>query len=181
MKIDYTLIRSGRKTVAVYVTEKLEVIVRAPLFLSSPQADKIVASAEGWIEKQLARQREKKASGAVLSPEQKQALRLAAQSFLPGRAAYFSGLMNAVPSGIKITSAEKRWGSCGPKNSICFSYRVMLLPKDAIDYIIVHELAHIRHKNHGPGFYAEISKYLPDYKRRIKLIKSADLSALSPL
>jgi predicted metal-dependent hydrolase len=48
----------------------------------------------------------------------------------------------------------------------------MEYPDAAIDYVIVHELAHIRHKNHGRDFYALVAKYLPDYKERIKLLKN---------
>ena len=80
--------------------------------------------------------------------------------------------MELVPAGIKITSARTRFGSCSGKNSICFSWRLMLYPPEAIDYVIVHELAHIRHHDHSPAFYALIEQYLPDWKARMKLLKS---------
>ena len=80
--------------------------------------------------------------------------------------------MELVPAGIKITSARTRFGSCSSKNSICFSWRLMLYPPEAIDYVIVHELAHIRHHDHSPAFYALIEQYLPDWKARMKLLKS---------
>ena len=79
--------------------------------------------------------------------------------------------MGLEPTGVKITSAKKRFGSCSAKNSICYSWRLMLYSKEAIDYVVVHELAHIAHKNHGPQFYALIEKYLPDYKEREKLLR----------
>ena len=79
--------------------------------------------------------------------------------------------MGLVPAGIKITSARTRFGSCSGKNSICFSWRLMLYPPEAIDYVIVHELAHIRHHDHSPAFYALIEQYLPDWKVRMKLLK----------
>ena len=74
--------------------------------------------------------------------------------------------MQAEPEGIKITSAKTRWGSCIAKNSLCFSWRLMLLPDDIIDYIVVHELAHIRVKNHQKQFYDEVRRYMPDYRER---------------
>ena len=79
--------------------------------------------------------------------------------------------MGLVPAGIKITSARTRFGSCSGKNSICFSWRLMLYPPEAIDYVIVHELAHIRHHDHSPAFYALIEQHLPDWKVRMKLLK----------
>ncbi|MEG1614194.1 MAG: M48 family metallopeptidase, partial [Oscillospiraceae bacterium] len=76
------------------------------------------------------------------------------------------------PTAVKITSAEKRFGSCSGKNSLCFSYRLMQYPQDAIDYVIVHELAHIKHKNHSKNFYELIEQYMPDYKERNAILKN---------
>lgn len=59
-----------------------------------------------------------------------------------------------------------------PKNSLCFSQYIMEYPEEAIDYVIVHELAHIKYKNHGREFYALVAQYLPDYQRRSALLKS---------
>ena len=72
--------------------------------------------------------------------------------------------MNIKPTGVKITSAQKRFGSCNGKNSLCFSYILMLYPDEAVDYVVVHELSHIRHHNHSKDFYKLISSVLPDYK-----------------
>ena len=80
-------------------------------------------------------------------------------------------MMGVMPTSIKITSAKKRFGSCSGQNGICYSWRLMLYPSEAIDYVVVHELAHIRQKNHSPAFYKEVAKILPDYKAREKLLK----------
>ena len=85
--------------------------------------------------------------------------------------AHYAAIMGVVPTGIKITSAKTRFGSCSSKNSLCFSLYLMAYPDRAIDYVVVHELAHIRQKNHSPAFYAEVAKVMPDYKERVKLLK----------
>jgi predicted metal-dependent hydrolase len=74
-------------------------------------------------------------------------------------------------SGVKITSARTRFGSCSAKNSICYSLYLMQYPPEAVDYVVVHELAHIRHKNHSPAFYAEVARWLPDYRRRQAMLR----------
>ena len=79
--------------------------------------------------------------------------------------------MGVTPTGLKITTARKRYGSCSGKNSLCFSCFLMNCPEEAIDLVVVHELCHIREKNHGPRFYALLEQYLPDYKERKKLLK----------
>ena len=79
--------------------------------------------------------------------------------------------MGLTPTGIRITSARTRFGSCSGKNSICFSWRLMLYPPEAIDYVVVHELAHIRHHDHSPAFYALVERYMSDWRDRMKLLK----------
>ena len=90
---------------------------------------------------------------------------------LPRLVEKYSELMGLYPSSVKITSARTRFGSCGPNNSICFSWRLMAYPAEVAEYVVVHELAHIKHRNHGDEFYALVEKYLPDYKDRRRLLK----------
>ena len=73
---------------------------------------------------------------------------------------------------MKITSARKRFGSCGPENGLCFAWRLMRYPAAAIDYVVVHELAHIVHKDHSRAFYGLIAQVLPDYRERAALLKN---------
>ena len=87
------------------------------------------------------------------------------------RVDYWSDIMGLTPTGLKITSARTRFGSCSGKNSLCFSWRLMQYPREAIDYVVVHELAHIRHHDHSPAFYALIERYMPDWRERMKLLK----------
>lgn len=98
-------------------------------------------------------------------------LKKKANDYLLQRVICFSNIMNVKPLNIKITSAKTRWGSCSGKNNICFSYRVMCLTPDIIDYIVVHELAHIKQHNHSIRFYNEILKVMPDYKKRVLELK----------
>ena len=81
-------------------------------------------------------------------------------------------LMKVVPTKITVTGARTRFGSCSGKNSICFSYHLMRYPDKAIDYVVVHELAHIKHKNHSKDFYSFVARFMPDYKEREKLLKA---------
>ena len=74
-------------------------------------------------------------------------------------------------TGVKITTARKRYGSCSGKNSLCFSCFLMLCPEEAIDLVVVHELCHIQVKNHGPDFYALLEQVLPDWRERKKLLR----------
>jgi len=83
----------------------------------------------------------------------------------------YSQKMNLHPSGISFRFNKTRWGSCSPKNSLSFNYYLAQLPKDLIEYVVVHELAHIKHKNHSKNFWDEVEKYLPDVKEKRKKLR----------
>lgn len=67
---------------------------------------------------------------------------------------------------IKITSANKRWGSCTVRGNLNFSYRLIMAPLEVVDYVVVHELVHLVDKTHKKSFYNKVEKILPDYKER---------------
>ena len=98
-------------------------------------------------------------------------LRQRAKEVLPGKVTHYAAIMGVVPTSVKITAAKSRFGSCSGKNGICFSLYLMQYPEEAIDYVVVHELAHIRHHDHSSAFYAEVAKVMPDYRARMKLLK----------
>ena len=73
---------------------------------------------------------------------------------------------------VEISSAKGKWGSCSFDNKIRYAYRLIYVPKEVIEYVVVHELAHVRHKNHSPRFWAEVEKYVPDWKQKRKWLKT---------
>lgn len=169
--MDYTLIRSRRRTLAVEISRDCRVIVRSPLRTPRTVIDAFVSQRWDWIETHLQRRREYVQTHPPLAAEEVEALRRRAKEDLPPRVAHWAAIMGLTPTGIKITAARTRYGSCSGKNSLCFSLYLMQYPEEAIDAVVVHELAHIRHKNHSPAFYAEVERWLPDYRQRAQLLK----------
>lgn len=171
--IDYILIRSKRKTISLSINNDLNVIVRAPLRVSKRDIEAFINKHSLWIDKNklIMKEQNEKQAGNILSDDKIAELKIMAKEVLPLKVMYYKDIMNVSPTGTKITSAITRWGSCSGKNNLCFSYRLMLLPDDIIDYIVVHELAHIRVKNHSSKFYLEVMKYMPDYKERVYRLK----------
>ena len=72
--------------------------------------------------------------------------------------------MEVTPQHLSFRKAEKRWGSCSATNRISFNYHLMKINSTLIEYVVVHELTHIRHKNHSKAFWMMVKQYLPDYK-----------------
>ena len=168
--MDYKLIRSKRKTIELSIGEDFVPLVKAPLKMSTKDVETFVFKHEKWIEKQILAKREQAEKFAV-SAEEEAALKEKARPYLTERTEYFSKLMGLQYSGIKITSAKKRFGSCNGKNSICYSWRLMQYPVEAIDYVVVHELAHRVEMNHSPKFWKIVEEYFPDYKQARKWLK----------
>lgn len=168
---EYRVIRSKRKTLSLEVTEDLSLLVRAPYQVSQSQIDSFVARHQDWIAVHRERCRQWRERHPEPTEEERRMYIQRAKEILPRKVAYYGKLMGLTPAGLTITDARKRFGRCSGKNRISFAWRLMAYPEEAIDYVVVHELAHIRHKNHGAEFYALIASVLPDYKARIKLLR----------
>ena len=89
-----------------------------------------------------------------------------AREKIEGRARYYSDRFHLFPKGTRITGAKSRWGSCSRDNRLSFSWRIIMAPLRIIDYILVHELVHIKEKNHSHNFWAALENILPDYRER---------------
>lgn len=167
----YTLVRSSRRTLAVEITREGAVVVRAPRRLPQREIDRFLAERADWIETHRARQLARLAAHPEPDEAERAALIARAKAELPARVAHYAAVMGLHPTGVTITGARTRFGSCSAKNRLSFSWRLMQYPDVAIDYVVVHELAHIAHKNHGPQFYACVAAVLPDYKARWAMLK----------
>ena len=94
-----------------------------------------------------------------------------AKDRLAERVDYYSNRFQLFPKGLKITSAKSRWGSCSRDNRLCISWRIMMAPLSVIDYILIHELVHIKEKNHSRRFWSTVESILPDYKRHRRWLR----------
>lgn len=72
---------------------------------------------------------------------------------------------------IRISGARRRWGSCGPSGTLNFSWRLAMAPIEVIDYVVVHELAHLEVKNHSRRYWERVEAMMPDYKQRREWLK----------
>ena len=95
-----------------------------------------------------------------------------ASAILKARTEYYAERMGLSLDRVRLSSARTNWGSCNANHGINYTWLLITLSFYEIDYVVVHELAHIRHRDHSPAFYAEIAKVLPDYEKRIRIMKS---------
>ncbi len=169
MLYEYKIIKSNRKTIAIQVTSDGEIIVRAPLGVSDRGIEDFVIEKKSWLEKAVISQRQRAKAKKTYSEDDVNALRKKAKELIPEKVDFYSQLMGVKPVSIRITSAKTRYGSCSSKNTLNFSLYLMDKDERFIDYVVVHELAHIKHHNHSRQFYEFVEKFMPDYKEREKL------------
>ena len=172
MPVSYSIKRSSRKTLALEITPEAQVLLRAPFSASLTEIQRFVLMHMAWVEKHLPPAQARVQARPLPSDKELEELRRLAKTHIPPRVEHYAAIMGLSPAAVTITGAKKRFGSCSAKNRLCFSLFLMRYPDAAIDYVVVHELAHIRHKNHGKAFYACIAAVLPDYPQRRKLLKS---------
>ena len=97
--------------------------------------------------------------------------RAKAREIFADRMTFYAPQMGVKPGGLRISGARGRWGSCGANNSINLVWRLVMAPVEMIDYVVVHELAHLIRRDHSAAFWREVARILPDYAQRRRYLK----------
>ena len=168
--MEYKVVYSQRKTMSISVADG-EVTVKAPLKTDIETIHKAIEKHSRWINKNIELQKKKMSMFDNLTPTDIRDIKRQAKVYLTEKAEHFAKIMNLKYGRITITSAQKRFGSCSAKGNLSFSYRLMLYPEPAREYVVVHELAHLVQMNHSPEFYRIVASVLPDYKYRRRLLR----------
>jgi hypothetical protein len=212
--LPYTLTRSRRKTIAIYIRDG-EVEVRAPMRTPVREIERFLSEKQKWINTHVSQsksQSERKESFALnygdkvlycgkqytIAPGSTGNIGVSNDSFyIPANLPHeeikaacvaiykilaksdftlkvydYAAKMGVNPTSVKISSATSRWGSCSAKRSLNFSWRLIMADDEVIDYVVVHELAHLVEMNHSPGFWAVVERVLPDYRERKARLKT---------
>lgn len=98
-------------------------------------------------------------------------LRSTAQGWFEQRAAHYAPKLGVPLPAIRLSNAKSRWGSCHPDGRVRLNWRLIQMPPDLIDYVVVHELAHLREPNHSQRFWRWVAGVLPDYEQRRRTLR----------
>lgn len=99
--------------------------------------------------------------------------RRAAARHFAERIAHFAPHVGKTPQRIAVRAQRSRWGSCTSRGTVSLNWRLMQMPAAIVDYVIVHELCHLRVPNHSPRFWAEVARVLPDWRGRRRALRAA--------
>jgi len=172
--INYTIKNSRRtRTMRLAVYADGRVCVTKPNFLSANLAKRFVEQKIEWIKKRLDILKNSPLPRlAVKNREDYLMRREDARKLVSERLAHFNQFYNFTYQRVSIRDTRTRWGSCSRRGNLNFSYRLLDLTPENINYIIVHELCHLREFNHSPRFWLLVSQTIPDYRLRRRELRS---------
>ena len=179
LTVQYSIIRSDRKTIAIQIQPDGKVIVRAPKRMRMEEIRRFVESKAGWIEKHLSNRPAKEEQ--KLTDQELRALREKARALVTERVQYYAPLIGVTYNQIAIRAQHTRWGSCSSKGNLNFNCLLALVPMEVLDYVVVHELCHRKELNHSDRFWNEVVKILPDYRQQKKWLKDHGSSMIAKL
>ena len=169
MTLSYQIIRSDRKTIAIQIMPDGSVVVRCPKRMRLEEVRRFAESKSDWIEKHLAARTS--AEAEKLTEEQIGILRQKARQLVTQRVQYYAPIIGVTYHQIVIRMQRTRWGSCSSKGNLNFNCLLALVPSEVLDYVVVHELCHLKELNHSARFWGAVSSVLPDYKVQKKWLK----------
>lgn len=219
-KIEFTIVKSKRKSLSIAIQPDGNLLVKAPFFLSDEEIIKWVKTKTAWIIRQRAKIRLQQQENPLkeyvtgekfwyLGQEYILEVRISegragmvgiaedkivlfsktddsamvqkiltgwfdkqAKSIIPKRVRLYAEQMGETYGKITIKNQKKRWGSCSNARNLNFNRRLIMAPREVLDYVVVHELCHLRQMNHSKEFWREVEMVLPDYKMHKKWLES---------
>lgn len=103
-----------------------------------------------------------------------QNLKKQARNIIIARLEYYSSAHGYSWNKVAIRDQRRRWGSCSSLGNLNFNYRLIFLPDCLRDYIIIHELCHLKQLNHSSAFWAEVARHCPDYQQIVKTLRQLE-------
>lgn len=174
--------KSWRKSISLRFDRDGVLQVKAPKFMTWWEIQAFIYKNTLWIQKHSQRieiqQWEQKdylfgeeISWDCIVSEKEKFYKSEAKKYILPRTIFLAESYGFSFEKIRITSAMTRWGSCSSKKNLSFSYRLIMAPRDCIDYVIIHELCHLRQMNHSAKFWWEVAVIMPEYKEYEKHLK----------
>lgn len=171
--INYTIKKTSKtRSLRISVHCSRGVTVSAPIFLPDYKINEFVLKKEAWILKKI--EHFSKFEKLVFPKVDKSSYILykkQAEVLVKNRLEYFNAFYKYSFNKISIKKQKTRWGSCSKKRNLNFNYKIIFLPEDIADYLIVHELCHLKELNHSKNFWLLVSQTLADYKTRNSKLK----------
>ncbi len=147
------------------------VVTSSPRFGSEASAERLVRRHADWLAEAVERASEQPAAQPLQGPaDEYKRFKRAALAVARERVDRFAPRLGVSPGRLSIRNQKTRWGSCSRRGALSFHYKIALVPRPLADYLVVHELAHLKHFDHSPRFWAAVASLIPDYRRLRRLL-----------
>lgn len=167
----YNFIRAKRRSMSLKVGSDGSITVRAPWHMPAREADLFVENHREWILTRIREYERIKETKPDYTEEERAAGKKRAKEVLSEKCRIFSKRMGVSYGRITVREQKTRWGSCSAKGNLSFNWKLIRMPEEIQDYLVVHELAHRLEMNHSPAFWAVVERELPDYRARREWLK----------
>ena len=154
------------RSISIRVHPVKGVSVTVPYIVPFAAARLFFEARRSWILETMAKQKERHKDVAPMSADEIEALRRQAKAQLPGRLAEFASRYGFTYNRVAIKHNSSNWGSCSSKGNINLNLSIMRLPRILQDYVLLHELCHLRHQDHGHAFHLLLEHLLTDHLLR---------------
>jgi hypothetical protein len=174
-EIDYNLEKSKRAhNLRLTVNLEGNLTVTVPWFYSFWQARRFIKKKSNWILRNIERFKKREGSSLLVRAGKRDYYRLKeeARTFAYNKVGEFNKFYNFDYNKISIRNQRSRWGSCSVNRNLNYNFRIVLLPENLANYIIIHELCHLKEMNHSKRFWKLVEKMVPDYKEMRKKLKN---------
>lgn len=163
------IIRSNRKKVSLEIGVDMKIRVRAPIKMKNADIERFVTEKMSWIEKRLkVMYAYDKSEQKVFTDDEMRKLKEKALSVILPSVEKYAKIMSVSYGKISIKSQRTRWGSCSSKGNLNFNCLLACCPNEVVEYVIIHELCHLKYMDHSKNFWNTVGKYCPDYENHIK-------------
>jgi predicted metal-dependent hydrolase len=160
----HKIIYSTRKTLALEVNSKGQVLVRSPKRVGLDYIQKFVAGRQDWLTKVLEKMSSRKVAAkpwVSFSALEIQQAKKQAKALFNQELKHFSEVMQCNYTKLRLSTARTRWGSCSSSGTISIHFALYFAPIEIRQYVIIHELAHVKHPNHSPRFWNFVAQFDP--------------------
>ncbi len=169
--MEYTVIRSARRSLAIQIKRDGKVIVRANYKTSLKSIEKFLSAKSAWIKKHLSEIEKREVLPKFTDKEINDFIQ-AAKRIIPEKSARFAAALGVSYGRITIRREKTVWGSCTARGNLNFNCLLAAVPPEILDYVVIHELCHRKEMNHSKKFWAIVASVCPEYKERRRWLKT---------
>ncbi len=165
------------KRIRLTVSNNSIILLTRPVYVSQETALCFLKENISWVKKILAKQNKKDDDISIYSLEHYLKYKEEAKKLVEEKVRYWNRFYGFEYKAISIRNQKTRWGSCSSKKNLNFNYKIIFLKEELQDYLVVHELCHLKYMDHSDKFWSTVEKGIPDHKTRSKMLRRSINSA----